>query len=415
MMLTGDQEDWPAEFKAKDLDVIPDPMVMRVADLFIGGKSFAITSGLNPERVWRAIDKNLDGLIAFFHLLMTRDRIPLIDYEYTFDTSNFEILDDIAVALHPPIYADLKEKAERKLQEIDLSRIPSERRLALASERVEELEAVGYNWFPDPGGQFSGGDKLLATFLLGGLIFGGYAQISGSDHVLQPTRSKLLLELTEADDASVWVTGQEVKLFSRLNAIVDVDPRLSSRDLRLPPSILPFLLRQQPRSPQELLMTAIGLREQDKDFGAYRDWYRGLREAWKMGAHNEQCEKAIVDVTKELAIRYPLGEDPHYAPAIWSREIGLKAKVGAEAGFEVGIEQEIGDGEKLKAGVKTGVDAGLEADLGKVTLPFPNLVRNWLIEGIRFRSHRKILLRMALAQRNVDNLSLGLMQLWHRA
>jgi hypothetical protein len=34
----------------------------------------------------------------------------LIDYEYTFDTTNFDALGNIAVALHPPNYRDLKAR-----------------------------------------------------------------------------------------------------------------------------------------------------------------------------------------------------------------------------------------------------------------------------------------------------------------
>jgi hypothetical protein len=70
----------------------------------------------------------------------------------------------------------------------------------------DEFKAMGYQWFPDLGDQFKEEeDMLLAIYLLGGLIFGGYAQISGSDHLLQDTRSKLLLELTKPDEKQQWV------------------------------------------------------------------------------------------------------------------------------------------------------------------------------------------------------------------
>jgi hypothetical protein len=38
------------------------------------------------------LKKNIDGILAFFHVLMTRDRIPLIDYEYTFPKDFFRSL-----------------------------------------------------------------------------------------------------------------------------------------------------------------------------------------------------------------------------------------------------------------------------------------------------------------------------------
>jgi hypothetical protein len=53
LFLSADQNDWPSEFEAAGLDVIPDPMVMRIADLFIGGRSFATKTNLDPDKVWR--------------------------------------------------------------------------------------------------------------------------------------------------------------------------------------------------------------------------------------------------------------------------------------------------------------------------------------------------------------------------
>jgi hypothetical protein len=403
MFLSADQNNWPTEFEAAGLDVIPDPMVMRIADLFIGGRSFATKTNLDPDKVWEAIQRNVDGLIAFFHLLMTRDRIPLVDYEYTFDTTNFDALGKLAVALHPPIYGHLKEMAKLKLLTLNLSRIPVERREELARERVNEFEAVGYQWFPEPGAQFTGSDKVLGMLLLGGLIFGGYAQISGSDHVLQVSRGNLLLELTQTDDAPLWVGQQEAKLFSRLNDIVSRDARLSSRDIQLPPTILPFLIQQGVASPRHLLDEALNLREKDADFIAYRRCYRELRDAWTKGTHNEERERDVLDVTRELTKRYPPCKNSLDNRPVWSREIGIKATLGAEAGINGGT---------LVPSAKAAAKAEIEADFGKVLVTLPNWIRNWLVEAIQFRSHRKILLRMAVAQHSSDNLLLGLRKLW---
>src|SRR5271165_5243242 len=124
MCPSADQNKWADEFAVAGLDVIPDPMVTRIADLFIGGRSFTSKANLDPDKVWSAIQHNLDGLIAFFHLLMTRDRIPLIDYEFTFDTNNFGALGDIAIALHPTSYHNLKEQAKQKLAGLDIANIP---------------------------------------------------------------------------------------------------------------------------------------------------------------------------------------------------------------------------------------------------------------------------------------------------
>lgn len=384
MMLPANQDAWLGVFAGERLDVIPDPMVMRIADLFIGGRSFAVQARLEPARVWEAIERNVDSLLTFFHLLMTRDRIPLIDYEYTFANTNFEELGELAVNLHPPIYQQVKEQALLKLATIDLNQLPIEIRDEMAANRQEELKAVGYDWFPNPGNQFVGPDQILATMLLGGLIFGGYAQISGSDHVLGATRSKLMLQFTKPDAAPLWGTVQEERLFGRLNAVVSNDPRLTARDVQVPPTVLPYLLvNRQPKGPRDLLVQALRLREEDDDFAAYRRWHGKLRRAWSTGYRDEQAENDVAAVTSELTRRYPPDRDAKDCRPIWSREIGIKLNLSP-----------------------------FEFDFGKINVAVPDEARNWLVEGIGFRNHRKVLLRMALARRQCDNLLQGLKRIW---
>jgi hypothetical protein len=85
--------------------------------------------------------------------------------------------------------------------------------------------------------------------------------------------------------------------------------------------------------------------------------------------------------------------------SLWSRDIGLKAKIGVDAAFQ-------------KGGLEVGAEAGFEAYAGQVVVSFPDRVRNFLIEGLRFRNQREVLLRLALQQHNSDNLLLGLKKLW---
>jgi hypothetical protein len=148
-------------FRDAKVDYVPDPMVLRAADLFIGGKDFVKQIWPNPDigldagaqvttdKVWSTIDKNIDGLIAFFHLLMTRDRIPLIDYDSTFNTQNFAALGDIAAPLHPPreVYQQFKADAQRKVTEIDLKKLPAQ----MIDDIAGELVSAGYGWLPDAG------------------------------------------------------------------------------------------------------------------------------------------------------------------------------------------------------------------------------------------------------------------------
>jgi hypothetical protein len=76
-----------------------------------------------------------------------------------------------------------------------------------------------------------------------------------------------------------------------------------------------------------------------------------------------------------------------------------------------GVEHETGEGKKLVGGVEAVAKAGVEAEMGKVAVSFPDWIRNLLVEGVQFRNHRKVLLRMALAQLHTDNLGLALAKL----
>jgi hypothetical protein len=103
-------------------------MILRVAELFIGGSIYAEGQRLKPNDAWAAIDKNIDGLLAFFHALMTRDRVPLIDYEYTFPFDNFQhFLGSVAVLIHADrgVYEDVKKREQAKLASFQLRKLPS--------------------------------------------------------------------------------------------------------------------------------------------------------------------------------------------------------------------------------------------------------------------------------------------------
>jgi hypothetical protein len=64
----------------------------------------------------------------------------------------------------------------------------------MVNDILRELAAAEYKWEPRleeldkvlPSDQ----ERMLAKFLLGGMIFGAYAQILEGEHVIQPKRSR---------------------------------------------------------------------------------------------------------------------------------------------------------------------------------------------------------------------------------
>ena len=249
-----------AMFQQAQVDYVPDPMVLRAADLFIGGKAFVPkirrtsdiglgeVAKIKEDRVWATIEKNIDGVIAFFHLLMTRERVPLIDYDLTFDDENFRDLGGIAVPLHPPrdIYQWFWKEAQDKIAAIDLSRLPKE----MVKDIAGELVSTGYGWLPDPGiDGLEDAERTAATFLMGGLIFGSYAAAIRGDHLLQTKRARLFGELTiEPEKGPQWGWQKESELFAELDKIALNDPYVATRDRHLPPTVLTLLIEEAKKS-----------------------------------------------------------------------------------------------------------------------------------------------------------------------
>jgi len=225
------------------------------------------------------------------------------------------------------------------------------------------------------------------------LIFNEYAKRSGTDHLLQATRAQLFIDLmVEPDQASTHVAERERDLFAHLDKVANIDQRLQKNDVHLLPSVLPYLLSGDHRSPRHLLEAALELREKP-EWKSYRTWYQRLRAAWARGMYDERAEHDLIEVSKEIEVRYKSSKYRADAPRVLSREIGLKATVGPELGP---------------------IKAGVEADLGKFPVSIPNSLRDWLIETIHFRNHRKVLLRMGLAQHQYTHLGLGLQRLWEQ-
>jgi hypothetical protein len=383
-------------FVDNQVDFVPDPMVLRAAELLLLGRSGVKDAGLgdsvDADDVWEVIDRNLDGVLTFFHLLMTRERIPLIDYESTFPSTRFHDLlgDDLVVDIHPSLdlYGFLKAEARAKLNDLQLGSLPREMLLDITNE----LGTVGYEWYPDVG-DLPDYQRTAAMFALGGIIFGGYAQATGTDHVLQTERARVFAELAVPQaEEPIWGFRKEREVFARLRELVSRDPRLAADDVALPPSALPHLLLSDPRDPQELLERALDLRDSD-DGKLYREWHSRLRSAWGKGRRSSRDEDDIEDVRREIESRLASKAE---GKTLWATTLDIEAGAGLTIGGKhAKIKAEIGP--KVSTEVPVGV---------------PNRLRNWLVDSLVFRRHKKLLLRMSLDQHSFDNVSMGLRELW---
>ncbi len=216
---------------AQKFGFVPDPMILRTGEVFLNGASGSKALERADTRVWHALQENIGGLIEFFDMLVTRDAIPLINYDDTFDMMKVvaplnRMMPDrtCPVVIGWNAYNAVKKGALLNLGGLDLADL---KRFA---DIANELDALRYEWEPalsvadgDPAvaivrdkfANIGGMTRTAAQFVLGGFIFSGFAQASGTTHYIQPKRARFFLGLTAArDQAGSFSHQDEDTIFS---------------------------------------------------------------------------------------------------------------------------------------------------------------------------------------------------------
>jgi hypothetical protein len=244
---------------ARAAGFVPDPMILRTGEVFINGLSGVRAFNKPDLEVWAALQQNLVGLSDFFDLVVTRDRIPLIDYRYTFDVDGLARpleqllgLKALPVTIDYGPYDIIKQGAFNSLRQIDLERVRS------FGNQLQELDSLRYDWQPelrDYRGEASWlsnvdaldvGTQRAARFLLGGFIFSGFAQASGTDHYIQPKRSRFFLSLTAAQN-TLGQIGHDAEQSIFNEALEGLKGTSASvRQLDGLPPVLPYLIAKAP-------------------------------------------------------------------------------------------------------------------------------------------------------------------------
>ena len=136
-------------------------------------------------------------------------------------------------------------------------------------------------------------EKNLAAYLLGGLIFTGYAQLMEAEHILQPKRSRVLLALAMGKDASAYQL--EKHLFDELKK------RAGNHYEELPwmPTFFPYLLSKA-QSPDSMLQEVIKLRR-SPEIKEYRAWLRDVMQDFKVnGRISTKKIKNVQSIAKHI-------------------------------------------------------------------------------------------------------------------
>lgn len=147
-------EDW-AQLERDGLDVIIDPVVLRVGQFFLEG---APDSEPEQKQRWGVIESDLGALVEFFDLVVLRDRFPAFNWNDTYD-ERLDFGDALGNVLnaggdHTLVHVDVEH---------DLYRAAKDAAIELLSQRIDEgpfiaqaqardllamLDSLGYDWDP---------------------------------------------------------------------------------------------------------------------------------------------------------------------------------------------------------------------------------------------------------------------------
>ena len=245
-----------------------------------------------------------------------------------------------------------------------------------AQDIYNELTASEYRWNPNllslEAELTSDVEKRLAKFFLGGLIFGGYAQLMNGEHVVQPKRSRLFLAAQLGMKSGGG--GLEDTLFRELKARTNTP----SEDIPWRPTFFPYLLSRS-RSPMQVLLAAVVLRH-SPEVKDYREWLRGVLNDWKRhGRITVEKEKDVRAIAQSVDRK--LGVVPS-AP-----KVELKVTIA---------------------------DVAANKPLGALDLmPVMQGIWGWFLDSLPGNRYRKLLTRAIVADHEYKELTNSVRTIWH--
>ena len=410
-----------------ELNMIVDPAIYRIGQVFLEGAPRVDADA--KEARWRAVAKDVAGLVTFFDLIVLHDKLPAFNYADTFGRDlNLNFHDQLGelVNQHDRVlfnvnvefraYEEAKQAALEKLaKRVRNGRLTSDATTRAILTALAEME---YRWEPDLRGfenelRNDQAQVRVARFLLGVLLFGGYAQQSGAPHTPSPRRSRLVLRevgLGMAEEVGLGIENlaqaTEGELYRELGRrFRGPGEGWRSKELPWTPTFLPWLLKQidvMHQGPHDLMAEAVKLRKSDA-IEQYRKWRADLLTP--DNAERQQARERFEEVAQGVARH--LGRDDyqelehtrHWLVGLLPRVIG--GGVGAGFGtFLAGPPGAVG-------GAVLGV-LGEEVLRGKA-----EKLWGWVIDKLPYRSASKILTQSILADYSTRReLTDNLYQVW---
>jgi len=357
---------------------VVDPMILRCGELFLRGA--AGVSDVNAA--WDLMTKNIHALSMFFDRLILDEKIPVFNYADTFDIGqNFNqgVLSQVNGKEEILVDVDVRYGAYMKVKKAALAELKKLYAGGAAGVDAQEaynilgeLTTSGYAWYPKLGNLALRDDseKRLAAFILGGLIFGAYAQQTGTDHLMQPKRSRLFLAISLKQKAS---RDAEQYLFKNLAGLVE----RPTADVPYTPTFFPLLLGKS-AGPAQLLTNALKLRRS----GAVRDYRNWLKAALTDFDTNGRIPTSRAREVKRIAN-------------------GIQEKLAGLPVPQIQIKMTVADVAAVKPpGVAVDLTAPAKAAWG------------WLVGQLPGRRHRKLLTRAVIADREYVELDRRVKKVW---
>ncbi|SFU04354.1 hypothetical protein SAMN05660657_05042 [Geodermatophilus amargosae] len=277
------------------------------------------------------VSGDVNALMLFFDQIVLNNRLPVFDYDVTWepstDRSLFDLVNIVGQDILVPVtvkdaaHVECKNAALKVLSEMQETNNGLVSREAF-EDILAELSALDYRWTPTLQGEgvqlklADPREQTVASYLLGGLLFGSYAQKLGGDHVLQAKRWRALLASGLQKERAN--SKFESHLFKELRALVQSDEEfadMSAGKVPWTPTFLPYLLSfTKDPTPLTVLQLAIDLR-QNEDVGDYRAWLKQANADFEQLGRIPTKTRKSLNKVKEAVLR-KIGDTELPAPAV---------------------------------------------------------------------------------------------------